>query len=173
MSARKIIVGDPSEEMVVPVAGRGINIARVLGDINMDNLVREVSESNGFSVWFAWQQAEADTEVERAKQRLEYREAEIAHDFRLEQTRLERKITENMVNECLVMNQEVRELKDSLIEAQRRAGIMRGVSMAVNQKARTLEKMTFLIGNEHGAGEAMREKMCDDAKRSGGLRKPV
>lgn len=168
---RKILVGDASAEMAVPVAGREINVARVLGDIDMDNLVREVSESNGYSVWFAWQQAEADVEVTRAEDELEFRSAEAASNFRLEQTRLERKITENMVHEHLVMNATIRELKDKVIEAQRRASIMRGVSMAVNQKARTLANLTFLIGNEHGAGEAMRQKMRDDVKKSGGLRR--
>ena len=151
-----------SDSTEISVAGRHLDVARSLGEIDLDNLTREVQDANGTSIWWGVMQAEADHAVERAKLQLDVVKAEAAQKYRLDRNLGAEKTTEPMVAEHLTLHKGVREAKENVFEAERKAAILRAVSMSVNQKARTLEKLTFLIGQEHGAN---RSPLRDEVKR--------
>ena len=171
---------DNVDSVPVPIDSmdRIVGVARSLGEIDLDDLHREVREAGGNSVWWGVLQAEADAGVARATLALKTIEAETAKAYRTQQLRLDQKCTEAMVSEHLTLDADVRNAKEAVIEAERRAAIVRAASMAVNQKARTIQNLAFLIGQEHGARtsplrERVRDELRDEARKLPAKREPV
>lgn len=156
----------------IEVEGRSVNILRNIATINMDDLITEVSESGGHTLWFGHLQASADAAVEREDLKMDTLSAKLASDFRKEQARLGTKITENMVAEHLTLHPELIAAKEMLIETKRNAADLRAAYSTAQQKSRTLQNLTFLIGQETGARrDPLRDKMREDVKK--GARQPV
>ena len=164
----------PDERIVkVDIAGgSSADVMRSVGSIDMDNLTGEVSEAGGFTLWWAHLKAQAEAAVERLDLALDVLSAEKAREFRTKQARLDAKTTEPMVAEHLTLHPEVIAAKEALIEAKSKATIVRAAYDAAQQKSRTLQNLTFLIGAEHGANrDPLRTRMREDAKKM--ERRPV
>jgi hypothetical protein len=157
------------------VADRTVEIVRALGEIDMDNLTREVQDAGGHSVWWAVLAAEQDAKIEHTRLALKTAEAEKAQKYRVEKSRLSEKVTEAMVQEHLTLDGVLVDLREVMIDEEKKSAILHAVSSAVNQKARTLQNLSFLIGQEHGANrEALRDRVKDGiAKERRSERTPV
>lgn len=164
----------PDERIVrVDIAGgNSADVVRSVGSINMDDLTGEVSEAGGYMLWWAHLKAQAESAVERQDLALDVLSAEKAREFRLKQQRADAKTTEPMVAEHLMLHSEIIAAKEALIEAKAKATIVRAAYDAAQQKSRTLQNLTFLIGAEHGANhDSLRTRMREDAKKM--ARRPV
>ena len=164
----------PDERIVkVDIAGgSSADVLRSIGNIDMDNLTGEVSEAGGFMLWWAHLKAQAESAVERMDLALDVLSAEKAKEFRTKQARLDAKTTEPMVSEHLMLHPEIIAAKEALIEAKSKASIVRAAYDAAQQKSRTLQNLTFLIGSEYGADHnPLRTRMREDAKKM--ARRPV
>lgn len=165
-----------SDERIARVdisGGSSADVVRSVGSIDMDNLTGEVSESGGFTLWWAHLKAQAEASVERLDLALDVLSAQKAKDFRIRQARSDQKTTEPMVAEHLMLDADVQAAKEALIEAKEKASLVRSAYDAAQQKSRTLQNLTFLIGQEHGANhDPLRTRMREDAKKIE-RRKPV
>ena len=162
-----------SEEIArIEVKDQAVAVKRATGDIDLDNLTGEVSESGGYALWWAHLKAKAEAEVERMDLALDVLSAQKAKDFRIKQSRLDAKTTEPMVAEHLMLDPDVQAAKEALIEAKEKASLVRAAYDAAQQKSRTLQNLTFLIGAEYGANhDPLRTRMREDAKKM--ARRPV
>jgi hypothetical protein len=164
-----------SGERIVTIdiaGGSTADVLRSVGSIDMDNLTGEVSESGGYTLWWAHLKAQAEASVERLDLALDVLSAEKAKEFRVKQARADAKTTEPMVAEHLTLHPEVIAIKEALIDAKAKASMVRAAYDAAQQKSRTLQNLTFLIGAEVGANhDPLRTRMREDAKKM--ARRPV
>lgn len=150
----------------VEVKDQAVAVKRAIGDIDMDNLTGEVSECGGYALWWAHLKAQAEAKVERLDLALDVLSAQKAKDFRLKKSRADEKITEPIVAEHLMLDVEVQAAKETLIEAKAQAALVRAAYDTAQQKSRTLQNLTFLIGQEVGANhDPLRTRMREDAKK--------
>lgn len=132
------------------LGGRHVDITRVLGEIDLDNLSDEVSKAGGNAVWWGTLAARARGEHERAKATLEVIKAEIGRKSRSKRS-LQEKVTERMVEEDVLLDPAYRVAVDAVIDAEERANILRAVQYAVEQKQRTLDNLAIMLARERGA----------------------
>lgn len=150
----------------IEVKEQSVAVKRAIGDIDMDNLTGEVSESGGYALWWAHLKAKAEAEIERLDLALDVLSAKKAKDWRVQQARLDNKVTEPMVKEFITLDADVLAAKEALIDAKEKAALVRAAYDAAQQKSRTLQNLTFLIGAEYGAThEPLRQRMREDAKK--------
>jgi hypothetical protein len=150
----------------VEVKDQAVAVKRAVGDIDLDNLTGEVSESGGYALWWAHLKAKAEGEVERMDLALDVLSAKKAKEFRIKQQRADAKTTEPMVAEFLMLDEDVMAAKVALIDAKEKASLVRAAYDAAQQKSRTLQNLTFLIGAEVGANhDPLRTRMREDAKK--------
>jgi len=142
-----------AELPAVRVGVRAYNIARELGQIDLDNLQREVQEVGGFAIWWGVLWAQTQTVVARAKLRLEVVEGQTAKQLRVDKTRVGEKITDQIINEETKMHADVIRAKEALIEAEEGANILKTVAFAIIEKQKTLTKLTGALAREMDGDE--------------------
>lgn len=148
--AREPVGGDGGGDLV-RVGDRTYSIVRTLAEIDLDNLTREVQDVGGHAIWWGVLYAHAQKEVSRAKLRVEVVEAQTAKALRLERARREEKVTEKIIEEETTIHKDVTAAKEVLLDAEERAGMLRAVTFAIEQKQRTLTAMTGALAREMGA----------------------
>ena len=140
----------------VEVGGRSLNIARTLGEINLDNLTGEVQSVGGESIWWGILAAQAAAETRRQELALDIIRAGVARrirtDARLDTAKGEAKLTEAGLVECIALDETFQKATLKHIDAEEKSDILRSVRFAIEQKARTLEKLSGPVGQEYRAG---------------------
>jgi len=140
-----------SEPTRVELGDKPVSIERSFARIDMDNLVEEVSEGNSEAVWWGILHARAEAEASRAKTRIDVVKAEAAKKARSDKVTRGRDFTVDVIKDEVTLDPAVREAVEDHIKAQERADILRAARDGAVGKARTLEKLSTLVAEEHGA----------------------
>ena len=155
--------GDAASDVArVSIEGRTIEITRTLGEINFDNLTKEVQEAGGQVVWYGTLAARAYSQQRRRKIQLEIARAEVSKDLRREAARLGEKTTERSIEENVLLNDRVQNVESALIDAEEHAMILTAVQRALEEKQRTLRMIVGTLAREldaSGGAESLRETM--------------
>ncbi len=145
----------------VSVEGRTINVARALGEIDFDNLTKEVHEAGGHVIWYGTLVARAYSQQRRAKLQLETVRAEVSKELRRDAMRLGEKTTERSIEENVLLDSRVRASENLMIECEEHVMILTAVQRALEEKQRTLRMMVGTLAREIDAsgGGDLRETM--------------
>jgi len=138
---------------VVQLGGRSFNIARTLGEINLDNLIGEVQSVGGEAIWWGILSAQASTEAARVGLALDVVKAVASRRIRSQAIQAGEKLTEKGLEELLALDLTMQEAQEARLTAEEKSNIFRSVRFAVDQKARTLETLASQIGQEHRASQ--------------------
>jgi hypothetical protein len=160
--ARQPVNGN-SEATSVEVAGRTVNVSRSLGEINFDNLQREIADAGGSAVWWGVLHAQATAGVGRAKQQRDVTKSTVARNIRRERTRIGEKVTDASVAEEVTLDETVRDAEHAIIDAEERANILRAVAFACSEKQRTLTALSE-TRREINAGDGLRGPRVEDRR---------
>lgn len=97
--------------------------------------------------------ASARREVDRMKERLSVKRAELAKNIRKNpgDWGIE-KVTNDSVNECIITEKSYKDVQDDLIDAQYEYQMASGAVQAVEQRKQALENMSKLLGLQYFAG---------------------
>ncbi len=135
----------------VQVEGKALEIERSFGRIEMDNLLKEVSEGNSESTWWGILCAKARSEAARAKTRIDVVKAEVAKKKRLFFESNLKSYTVDVIKDEVTADPNVQAAIEAHIVAEEKAGILEAAKDGSAGKARTLEKLSVLVGQEFSA----------------------
>lgn len=154
-----------SSFLTLEVDGHTLDIARSLGEIDLDNLTREVQDIGGHVIWWGVMYARALGAARRAKRQARIVAATQARSIRerasLPTTTKER-LTEKALEELVTLDAAVQTAEDEQIRADERADVLRAVSMSLEEKQRTLRALTGALARELDAGapgDVLRDRM--------------
>jgi hypothetical protein len=127
-----------------------MEILRSIAEIDMDDLRTEVQTAGGTAIYFGAMAAQATSSVRRAKLAFDVIKAQTARRIRAAARSVQEKTTENSIAEEVLLDDEVRAAEEAIIVAEERAGILRSVMTATEQKHRTLGNLSGALARELG-----------------------
>jgi len=131
--------------------------ASVENDLKIDpnNLSEEASQQGAKYAYYAAIAEEAIAEVERLKNEKELRVAELAKEKRAELQAAGQKVVEIRVEQMVKQDIRYQRVQEALIEAQRKAGVLRAVEKAFSQRKDMIWVMAMLANREMNAKVAI------------------
>ena len=127
---------------------QALNVVKELGEIDLDNLSREVAEAGGHAIWFGVAAARTSAAARRVELTLNVLKASKAKKFREEHARLGEKYTVDSIKDDVTLDEEVQKGERKLIDAYEKSNILQAVKTAVEQKNRTVGNLTAAITKE-------------------------
>lgn len=170
---RRVVLDDREEtNHIADVRSRErtLEITRSLGEIDLENLSREVREIGGHSIWWGVLAAQGAADHERACDHLKIVEATAGNQLRFEHQRAGDKFTVDSIRDEVMLTDTAKAARMAVIDTKERADILRAVSYSIGGKQRTLESLSANIGREILASSPLGDRVRDnrDAMPSGG-----
>jgi len=123
--------------------------------IDPNNLSEEAAQQGAKYAYYAAVAEEAMADVERLKNEKELRIAELAKEMRAKLQAAGEKITEIRVEQMVKQDARYQRVQEALIEAQRKAGVLRAIEKAFSQRKDMIWVMAMLASREMNAKVAI------------------
>ena len=168
----------PKFKESVDLRDRQVEITESVGQVDFDNLQREVSEAGATAIWYGILAAKANTLHEQAKLRVDIVKAQLSGKTRAAALALDKKATERSIEEAVLLDPEYKIVMDEMIKAEESMWILRAARTAAEQKHRNLDNLAGMLHQELGAARSgLAERMKGDLEKDSGrqpaFRQPV
>ena len=117
--------------------------------INKHELDREWVEQANLMWKYAKAEADAEYEMDRAKERLELVKADLDKRMRLLLTGGDKKPTESVIASAVLLHDECKDASSGYLQAKHTYNVFRAAVKAIAQRKDSLENLVWLFGKEY------------------------